>query len=272
MKKRHLILLSIATATLLSGCANGYKQFYTAAPNANSEVIAKNRAAPPLVEPVVERSGPPPDHDAFVNSYRRRGYELLGASEFISGSTHKDEQAIQQAKDIGADLVVIIIPQYQGSTTENVPLTLPTTTTSYSSGTATAYGRGGTVTAYGSGTTTTYGTSTTYIPVTTHRNHYGAAFFAKMKTNIGLNFRPLNGEERQELQTNQGVVVAVVVEDSRAFHADFLEGDVVVAVDDVKVTGLSGFRSLMESKLGTEVTFNILRKGKAINKVLNLGK
>ena len=27
MKKRHLILLSLA-ATLLSGCANGYKQFF----------------------------------------------------------------------------------------------------------------------------------------------------------------------------------------------------------------------------------------------------
>lgn len=268
MKKRHLILLSIATATLLSGCANGYKQFYTAAPNANSEVIAKNRAAPPLVEPVVERPAPPVD----IDSYRRRGYELLGVSEFSSGSNHKDEQAIQQAKDVGADLVVIIPPQYQGSTTQSMPLTLPKTTTSYSSGTATAYGQGGSVTAYGTGTTTTYGTSTTYIPVTTHRNHYGAAFFAKMKTNIGLNFRPLNGDERQDLQTNQGVVVAVVVEDSRAFHADFLEGDVVVAVDDVKVTGLSGFRSLMESKRGTEVTFNILRKGKAINKVLNLGQ
>ena len=136
MKKRHLILLSLA-ATLLSGCANGYKQFYTVNPHTNLEAIAKNRAAPPLAEPVVERSGPPPDHDTFVNSYRRRGYELLGASEFSSGSAHKDEQAIQQAKDIGADLVVIVIPQYQGSTTENVPLTLPTTTTSYSTGTAT---------------------------------------------------------------------------------------------------------------------------------------
>jgi S1-C subfamily serine protease len=116
------------------------------------------------------------------------------------------------------------------------------------------------------------GTSTTYIPVTTHRHQYSAAFFAKMKTNIGLNFRPLNEEERQALQTNQAVVVAVVVDDSRAFYADFLEGDVVVAVDGVKVAGMTGFRSLMESKRGTEVTFNILRKGQPINKVLNLAQ
>ena len=272
MTKRHLILLSIAASAFLSGCANGYKQFYTASPNTSPETISKNRLAPPLAEPMIERSGPPRDHNSFVNAYRKRGYELLGASEFTSGSSHKDDQAIQQAKDIGADLVVIINPQYPGSSTESVPLTLPTTTTSYSSGTATAYGRGGAVTAYGSGTTTTYGTSTTYIPVTTHRHHYGAAFFAKMKTSIGLNFRPLNDEERQDLQTNQAVVVAVVVDDSRAFYADFLEGDVVVAVDGIKVAGLTGFRSLMESKRGTEVTFNLLRKGKPIDKVLNLGK
>lgn len=57
MKKRHLILLSLA-ATLLSGCANGYKQFYTVNPHTNLEAIAKNRAAPTPPKPRAVKTAP----------------------------------------------------------------------------------------------------------------------------------------------------------------------------------------------------------------------
>ena len=142
---------------LLTGCVSGYKQFYvsTAPPQRVSELRI---GAPPTV-PAVERMRPT-DSQVVLDAYIKRGYMMIGRSLFNTGQPESDDSAIQQAKEVGADLVVIFNPQYTGSVTSTVPITTPTTTTSYTSGSATAYGSGGPVTAYGNSTTTTYGSTT----------------------------------------------------------------------------------------------------------------
>ena len=268
----RLIATSLLVAVgALTGCASGYRQFYTPVNGATPEAIANGRASPPPTTPIVEKSGPPSDSKAFADTYRKRGYEVIGTSFFNSGRSQRDDEAIEQAKAVGADLVVIFSPKYTGSTTSSVPLTLPTSTTSYSSGTATAFGPGGTVTAFGSGTTTTYGTSTTYIPVTTHRSDYGAVYFVKQRARLGVRYRNLTDSERQDLQTNQAVAIELVVDDTPAFYADILPGDIVVPVGGINVRGQAGLSALLGARSGQKATFSIIRKGNRIEKVIQLG-
>lgn len=272
LKFRRLLGLStVVASTILVGCASGYHKFYQPANGATPEAIARLRAAPAPANPIVERAAPPSDSKALADSFRKRGYELIGTSFFNSGRAENENAAVQKGKEVGADLVLILNPKYTGSTTSSVPLTLPTSTTSYSSGTATAYGAGGSVTAYGSGTTTTYGSQTTYIPVTTHRSDYGAVFFVKQRMKLGVKYRELTDSERQELQTNQAVAIDLVVDNTPAFYADILPGDIILAVDGVNVAGRSGLSSALDARSGQKITLTIVRRGQRIEKTLQLG-
>jgi hypothetical protein len=214
----------------LTGCASGYQQFYRPVQGTTPERIAELRAGPPPSMPIVERSQPRNDQ-ALVEAYMKRGYSAIGYASFTSGRVESEDAALRQAKEVGADLVLIFDPKYAGSTTTNVPITIPTTSTAYTTGTATAFGPGGTVTAHGNATTTTYGTNTSIIPITVNRSSYGAIFFIKQNYRLGLVVRDLNDDERRALQTNKGVVVRVVVDGTPAFDADLLVGDIITSVD-----------------------------------------
>jgi membrane-associated protease RseP (regulator of RpoE activity) len=168
--------------------------------------------------------------------------------------------------------VVILNPRYTGSVTSSVPITTPTTSTSYSTGTATAYGAGGPVTAYGSGTITTYGTITNYVPVTINGSDYGALYFVQQRFSLGIFFRDLNDGERQELQTNKGVVVRLVVDGSPAFDADVLVGDVLTAIDGVAISGVRACNQLLSERQGKLVSLSIVRRGQRIEKAVQLGR
>jgi membrane-associated protease RseP (regulator of RpoE activity) len=139
-----------------------------------------------------------------------------------------------------------------------------------STGSATAYGAGGSVTAYSSGTTTTYGSQTTYVPITVHRSDYGALFFIKRRFTLGAFTRDLNDSERQEHQTNKGVVVRLVADNTPAFDADILVGDVVTAIDGVSVQNSDSFRDLQREKRGKQALISILRRGQRLEKIVHL--
>lgn len=256
-------------ALLLSGCVSGYKSFYTAVDGATPESINAIRAAPAPLTPMLERSAPFKSNDD-LNPYSKRGFDLIGYSSFNSGSPENEAGAIEQGKVVGADLVVVFSPQYTGSTTSAVPITTPTTTTSNTSSTATAYGYGGTVNAYGNSTTTTYGSKTTYIPITTHRSDYGAAFFVKIKVRLGAFFIDLTDAQRKTLGTNQGVSIITIVDGSPAFLADLFVGDAITEFNGVKVANVQAMQQMLKEYSGRIVTFKIFRDGKYINKKIQL--
>lgn len=267
---RLLKRLAAITATLaLGACASGYAEFYKPVPGATPEAIAAVRVAPPG-EPVVDRVSTSGDTGALVDAYAKRGYVLIGSASFNSGKRQSEAGAIEQARKVGADLVVIMDPRYTGSTTSAMPITSPTSTTSYSSGTATAYGPGGTVTAFGSGTTTTYGTKTTYVPFTVHRSDYGAGFFIKQRWGLGVVGRDLNDAERQELQSNKGYVVRLVVDGTPAYMADILPGDIITAVNGEAVAGREHGSSLLRDRAGQKVKLSIYRRGQKLDKDVQL--
>lgn len=267
--KRMLWLTVVAVA--LSGCASGYSQFYTQMQGATPDAVAASRAAPPTGNPIVERTGNGND-PALAEAYARRGYLAIGTSSFNSGRGQNEKSAVEQAKKVGADLVLIFNPEYTGTVTGSMPLTTPTTTTSYTTANATAYGAGGTVNAYGNSTTTTHGTNTTYIPYSIDRSDYGAVYFVKRKYIFGANTRNLNNEERQELESNQGVVVIVVVDNTPAFSADILAGDILLSVNGTPISNVEKFSDVIGMYAGTTAEVSFIRKGRKMVKNVPLGR
>jgi len=262
-------VLPFLLALVLAGCAGGYKEFYKQTQGITPEAVAARRVAPPPPMPIVERAKPG-DSKAILDAYTKRGYIMIGNSMFNSGQRESDDSAVRQAQDVGADLVLILTPRYTGSVASSIPITTPTTSTSYSTGTATAYGSGGSVTAYGSGTTTTYGTTTNYVPITVHRSDYGAIYFVKQRFSLGVFSRDLNDEERQELQTNKGATVRLVVDGTPAFDADLLVGDVVTAVDGIAISSAQAFNELLRERRGKLISLFIVRRGQRIEKAIQL--
>lgn len=264
MRRISVICLVLA----LAACASGYSQFYTALPGATPDVIASRRASPPLATPLVNYSAGVPDPD----QYARLGYVAIGYSSFNSGRSESEKDALAQGRSVGADLVVIVNPAFTGSVTNQVPLTTPTTSTSYTSGTATAYGTGGSATAYGSSTTTTYGTKTTYIPMTVNRYDYGAVYFVKIKYIFGANWRALTNEERAALQSNSGVYITTVVNDTPAFVNDVLAGDILLKIDGQPIYGEQAASDAFAQKHGKAVTLTLSRNGKLLEKTVTLAQ
>jgi hypothetical protein len=264
-----MLIASVLLALSLVGCASGYKQFYRASASPTQEELVSFRVAPPPAVPIVERAQPG-NAQMILDAYAKRGYVMIGNSMFNTGRAESDAAAVGQAQAVGADLVLILNPKYTGSVTTSIPITTPTTSTSYSSGSATAYGAGGPVTAYGTGTTTTYGSTTTYIPMTINRSDYGAVYFVKMKFNLGIFPRDLNDSERQEMQTNKGAVVRLVVDGTPAFDADVLVGDAVVALDGLPVPGGAALNSMLKERRGKLIALTLVRHGQRIEKIIQL--
>lgn len=254
----------------LGGCVfgNGYTKFYRAVPGATPEAIAQLRAVPPPEMPIVDHALKFPD----AKPYAEQGYVVIGYSSFNSGHNEPDSEAIAQAKKLGADLVVIVDPSYTGSITSQIPLTTPTSTTSYTNGSATAYGSGGSVTAYGNAMTTTYGSKTTYIPMTVNRYDYGAVYFIKQKFVLGVQWRPLKSEERQELQSNSGLYVNTVVNGTPAFRSDILPGDIIESVNGQKLYDPKTASSLLDQWRGQDIAVTIYRAGRVFTKSVHLNQ
>lgn len=273
-KKEAKLFKDISTAfciafaiAAITGCASGYKQYYKSAPQEALDLADSRRSGPPTAMPAVERANSSANAQEYVKGYMKRSYMLIGQSFFYSGHNESEEAAIQQGRDVRADLILIFNPKYAGSVTSSVPISVPTTTRTYSSGSATAYGSsGGSVTAYGSGASTTYGTTTNYVPVTVDRHDYGALYFVKMRASFGAVTRELSDTERQALQSNKGAVIDIIIDDSPAFNADLLVGDVIVSVDGVIVSNTKAFYDLLKERSGKRVSLVLLRQGNRIEK------
>lgn len=261
---RKMLLLS--AMLLLGGCANGYKQFYQPV----NAVVTAPRSGAVTANPSVDHI--PNASPAVLANYERQGYMPIGYSSFNSGRPEPDANAIEQGRAVGADLVLIVNPQYTGTMMTSIPITTPTTSTAYSTGTATAYGPYGMVNAYGSGTTTTYGTQTTYMPLAIHRVNYGAVYLVKRHFLFGAIMRELNDAERQAIQSNKGAVVQLVVNGSSAFNADILPGDIITAADGQPILSMPDFSQYIGAHAGQSMTLDIIRGAQRIQKTVQLAQ
>ena len=195
------------------------------------------------------------------------GYILLGESSFNAGLRNPNALAIDHAKKVYAD-TVIVYSQYTNTVSGSMPLTVPNTQTSYHSGSI--YGSGGGYANY-SGSSTTYGTSTTYMPYSVNRSDYYASFWIKAKpASLGIHLNNLTDELRRKVESNKGVYIVVVVKDSPAFNADLLNGDIIRKFNSIEIINANHFLNLIAENKGQQIELEIFRNDKTIAKQIQL--
>lgn len=264
-------------AVLLSACAGGYSRFYNPVSNISAEDLTAKRVAPAPETPRLARatwSGTDPDVDVdwLIASYARRGYVMIGSSQFNSSKRQGEDDAIAQGRKAGADLVVLLPPRYAGSVTDIEPVDMigPPGPFFYGPrgrfwGPYGGYWRHPVF--WGPGF---YGPGMVWAPVTVNYNDYAAFYFVKIRWRFGALYRDLSDAERQDIGSNKGVSISVVVDDSPAFTADLLVGDVITAVNGQAVTGPEDFGRKINDPATAEVTLTIRRDDKTLTKTVKL--
>lgn len=209
----------------MTGCAtNRYQQFYRPYVHTDASSLQEVEWLKEGEEPHLYQTD---NLGRDFRTLRSKKYLLIGYSSF--NDSYQDENQIkEQARRVGATLV-LTNSKYTDTETSTKNLYIPTTSTTYHSGSFYGSSGGG----Y-SGASTTRGSSV--IPVTTHQRRYDqhAYFFVKStkKLKFGVILSDLSEETKVKLKRNTGVLVDIVVEDSPAFYANILSGDVLVAIDE----------------------------------------
>jgi hypothetical protein len=251
----------LGAALALCGCSSGYEKFYQPAQQSTIGFL------PFTGEPQIRNATGTPQETTF--QMFRAGYALLGVSDF-SGPAQDRAGAIAQAKKVGA-AVIVISQRYQNTVSGALPITTPTSNTSYSSGTANIYGPGGMATGNYSGTTTTYGSQTTYVPYSIDRYEQTAAYFGPIpRRGFGTIVAPLTDMQRQQLGTNQAVLVLAVRDGSPAFLADILPGDYLFSIDGKSVYSRETVTQAFTQAAGRSTHVELMRNGQKVTKSINV--
>lgn len=258
-----LLLLSLICITLLAGCANPFQQFYA------GQTVANLNSGQPMVAVSDAPAEVIPTDNIVVDIESRLedGMILLGESNWNGADVGSESQARQQAKSVGASLVLWSY-QYAGSTSGAMPLTTPTVDTTYGSGTV--YGNYGSATWTGSATT--YGTKTTYIPYTVHRYNVSSAFFAQrlQPPMLGVYCRRPTPTEQATTGTTTGLIIMLVVRGSPAAEGGLLPGDVICSVGSAKIDTAQEFETIVAKHAGQIVDIAIRRRGQPLTKSVQL--
>lgn len=172
--------------------------------------------------------------DKVTESYFQllsKGYELIGTSSF-NGADRSDQLAIDYAKSLGAE-ILLLGEAYTDS--QIYSYSLP-------------------INAYAS------------IPMTNQVRRFDqyAGYFVTRVTKLktGIYFDNLSTEEKQNYQTNTGVKILAVIDDSPAFKANIIPGDIVTKINDSALYNVESTMEIMGNlKDEDELIFTIIRKG-----------
>lgn len=103
---------------------------------------------------------------------------------------------------------------------------------------------------------------TTYVPQSTDYYNFAATYWAKSKPPIfGVLVEALSDSLRQQIQSNKGVVVQAVINDSPAFSANILRHDVITKFADEEVINPDQFFDLVVHNSGRSIQAEINRNG-----------
>jgi serine protease Do len=210
-----------------------------------------------------------------VKIARSKYWFPIGYSSF-NGPMGTQDQVLSQAQALGAPMV-LVTSQFTENRTITTPLFIPNNQTTYYNGTTNGQinGYNGYNANYNSnttGTATTYGT--TVVPMTSVQTRYDqtVVYFARYvkKLRFGLSYAPLTPELQQKYERNTGALVEIVFENSPAFSANVLPGDIVIEIDGIAVDSApkamelardthptNGLSTLKILRNGTEKTINV---------------
>lgn len=264
MKNFIKLIISLTFCTIfLSGCihSNGFTKFYDGM-TANDLYGDPNyiHIETPQVAILPNKPLEQVVKDMFIE-----GYGLIGQSIWEGPGDNDDKDALKQARDVGAALV-LWRADYSHTDQGAVPITTynpGSTSTTYHSGTIFA---GGTMGSFG-GTSTTYNpgsTSTSYVPFSVNRYDYTALFFIKFKSGIlGLWLDEPGSAYQRKFDTNSGGLVVAVRKDGRAYKANIFQGDIIMSVNGIPYKYDQEFK---DWKYNQENSIKIYRDGKIIEK------
>lgn len=247
-------LLVILLGVCVGGCAtSGYKQFYKS--YVDPTTLPDVQLLAPGQAPTIYSSN---EMNRDVKILISKGFRPIGHSAF-NGALEGEQQASAQAVRVGAQ-VVLVKSDYTNTQTNTIPLFLPNNTTTYGSGSV--YGSGGSASYYGS--STAYGTAV--VPITSQQRRFDqeAVYFVKStkRLKFGVFFADLTPEMRASIQRNMGAVIDIVMENSPAFTANVLPGDILIQIDGVDVRNAEHAAQLMDAAPpGGEIQISVLRNG-----------
>ncbi len=258
-KVRSMVLGALALS--LSACASGYSQFYQEVPRSGPANVLPFAGTPTILS----GSG---NRDADLDAAFAMGLAPVGVASF-NGPNEGVEGAKTQAKKVGASHI-LVSAAYARTVSGAIPLTVPQTYTTQSSGMVTASGPRGYATGTYSGTSTTRGTSTTYIPYSVDQYDQEAIFLGAMeRRGVGISYGVLNPQQSAEVGTNKALIVQAVRRGSPAFLADILPGDFVRMVNGAPVYDKDSFTAAVRFEV--PMTIILSRSGKEVVKTITLG-
>lgn len=277
-------ILGILCAGVLSGCSsNTFTQHYR--PNADVSIAGEMERLMPYSGKYEILSSSDLEKDSM--ELVRRGYLQLGVANFESGlpgpeaakgigfDSRAKRWALKQLQDqavaVGAD-VVLTVEDYKGSelkTVSTLNFTPPKTSTTEFAGTVRATGvengnyATGAADFSGVSTTSTPGVLTSETrPVAVRRYARTASFWRKARPAVlGVTVAQLPDEMRRILRRNSGLLVTIVENDSPAFHANIVPGDVIVRIDSADVPSAQAFGGWLRQFADKPCKVVILREG-----------
>jgi|SaaInlStandDraft_6_1057023.scaffolds.fasta_scaffold66736_1 hypothetical protein len=250
----------VMSLLLITGCVNNYKKFYHSLDLDQSD-YRKNIEGEEVRVVQYNKS----EKEDFTKNLYKQGYTPMGYSSFNS-KLESERKLKSFAKSLQAYLVVYYV-EYTHANKGVVPITTPGTQTTYHSGSVyNSYG------GYGSynGSSTTYGSTTNYIPYNVSMYDHFAIYCAKRtEGSFGVRIDDVPDEFKKKHETNSGVLVTTIIDDSVAFNNDIMEGDIIYKVEGTLVTprNLSG---VLDKFGGKDFKMELFRKGKFIFKNVHI--
>jgi hypothetical protein len=254
---------------LLAGCigtglsrVNPFAKFYQDSTR-QMPLANQQRMIPPSGPPQIE-AVPRAQLDDSVRGMLERGFIQIGFASF-DGPPASREQLMEQARNVGAQ-AVILTGEYS-RTAEGVAPSLSfqpgQTYTTQERGSFMGNNGYASGTYSGSSTTTTPGTfQTQYTPYQMQIYSQGAIFWRKLKPGVlGAYFVPIPDNLRSQLQRNSGALITAVVDDSPAFKANLLRGDVIIEMANEPVATPQQLFDLIRANAAQTVPITLIRGG-----------
>jgi hypothetical protein len=114
-----------------------------------------------------------------------------------------------------------------------------------------------------------YGGFDSYMPYSVPLYQYDIYFLAQMRVfHTGLYIADLDNAARKLIDSNKGVIVTLVVNNSPAYNADIIPGDIITKIGKYNLTNDESFDNAVDFYQGESATFIVNRSGKKLSKNL----
>ncbi len=203
--------------------------------------------------------------ESDLNKLIMNNYHLVGYSFFNADGVNND-LAISQAKTVGAALI-LVKNKHTDTVSGSIPMELPTKLTSTSSNSGSVGGYSYSYSSY----TRTNNTKTYNKAFNKSRFDYIALYFvenAPLKLGIQMIDIPL--DVRKTLKRNSGAFVQYVKNDSPAFYADIVPGDIIIKVNDIEINNRKQLAEVINDCKGIGTKFKIIRNNEVVTKSIRL--